>query len=414
MTFFTRIKAVAKGLLGPSAETSGTANPAGWLNLGWGRPTLSGLPRVSEGGALAHGTVYTCVNVIAQDLAKVPLILYRRLPKGGKERVAEHPAARIMSHGDQAHGVPAYAIRYGLQWALGLRGNAYAYIRRNGRGEIIGLDPIHNDQVSLLKNGRERFYDFEDGAGSRRRVSWRDMLHLRSGAEDGWTGRSPIEMASETLAVALGAQNFAGRHITGRGVIRGVVEHPDWFQEEEEADLFAVRILKTLDDPEANGIPILPHGMTYKSVGMSPADAQLLEQRRFDREQIAGIYRVPPAKAGIFEHGLRANVEQQAIDYVTDCLLGWAKLSEDHFNLYLLTEDERNDLHFEYLFDGLMRATTRDRIESLLRATGGPFMTRNEARALENRAPISGADDLLPPSNMAALPKEAEDADAKD
>ncbi len=149
--------------------------------------------------------------------------------------------------------------------------------------------------------------------------------------------------------------------------------------------------------------------MSYKSVGMSPADAQLLEQRRFDREQIAGVYRVPPAKAGIFEHGLRANVEQQAIDYVTDCLLGWARLNEDHFNLYLLTEEERADLHFEYLFDGLMRATTRDRTESLLRATGGPFLTRNEARALENRAPIPGADDLLPPSNMAALPGQEDD-----
>ncbi|MDD2870332.1 phage portal protein [Neomegalonema sp.] len=409
MSVFDRMKAAARVLVGPSAEASGTARPAGWLDLGWGRASLSGLPRVDERAALAHGTVYTCVNVIAQDLAKVPLILYRRLPKGGKARVSDHPAARLMAQGDAAYGVPASVIRYGLQWALGLRGNAFAWIRRNGRGEVIGLDPIHNDRITLLKNGRERFYEFEDGAGVQRRVSWRDLLHLRSGAEDGWTGRSPIEMAADTLAVALGAQSFAGRHITGRGVIRGVVEHPDWFQDDEDAERFALRIRKTLDDPEANGIPILPYGMSYKSVGMSPADAQLLEQRRFDREQIAGVYRVPPAKAGIFEHGLRANVEQQAIDYVTDCLLGWARLNEDHFNLYLLTEEERADLHFEYLFDGLMRATTRDRTESLLRATGGPFLTRNEARALENRAPIPGADDLLPPSNMAALPGQEDD-----
>lgn len=399
--------------LGPSAS-SGTASPAGWLTqFGWGQASIKGLPRVDERSALSHGTVYACANVISQDLAKIPLHLYRRTEDGGKERVRDHPAARVLSR-MSAPGVPAYSSRYSLHWALLLRGNAYGHIRRNGRGEIVSLEPIPNGQVSVLESGRERVYDFEDAEGIRRRVGWRDMLHLRYCAEDGWTGRSPLQVGAETISVALGAQRYAGKHVSGRGVVRGVVEHPDWFESDEVARAHAQKIRESIDDPESNGIPILPYGMSLKEVGMSPADAQLLEQRRFDREQIAAMFRVPPAKAGIFEHGLKANVEQQAIDYVTDCLLGWARLHEMTFNLALLTEDEQDEYFFEYLFDGLVRATLKDEIEALIKACGGPFMTRQEARVIRNLKKMDGADALLPPPNMAKLESAPEQEDEDD
>ncbi|WP_018634398.1 phage portal protein [Neomegalonema perideroedes] len=395
----------------PGAASSPPQKDPGWFGLREiGRGRRGGLPRVSEDSALAHGTVYACVNAIAQDMAKVPLHLYRRTKSGDKERVYDHPALEALTI-QSSEGVPAIVARYALQWAVSLRGNAFAFIRRGGDGRIKSLETIHNDHVSIYRNGSRRYYDFEDAEGERRRVGWRDMLHLRLCAEDGWLGRSPLAVASHTMALALGAQAHAGRHVTEREAIRAVVEHPDWFQDDDEARRHAQRIRNALDDPEANGIPILPFGMSFKTVGLSPADEELLAQRRFDREQIATIYRVPPAKAGIYEHGLKGSVEQQAIDYVTDCLLGWAKLNEDHFRLALLTEEERRSgLRFEYLFDGLMRATTRERIEAFVRAAGGPYMTRAEARSASNLPWRADAEGLLPPPNMAALPEqESED-----
>jgi HK97 family phage portal protein len=399
-----RIEPVISGAvsepMASSSETSGTSAPAPWMQeAGFASvPSVARLPRVSAVLAQRHATIYACCNVIAGDLAKVPLKLYQR--RGAlEERVRDHPAAYLLNV-EAAPGVAASVLRFALGYAFTLRGNAFAYAPRDGAGELELLDLIRQDGCTVLRAGRARFYDFEDGEGVRRRAPGRAMVHLRYMAEDGWNGRSPLEVASESVGLALAGQEAAARTASG-GTTRAVIKVEDAFEDDEAYRRNARRISAAIRNPELEGFPIIGAGDDIKTLDLSAADQELLASRKFDREQLAAIYRVPPAKLQMMEYGVKANGEQQAIDYLTDCLLHWAGLFEDQLALTVLTEAERRAGFFlRHDFGALLRPTTKERYEALNKAVGGPFMTPNEARSIDGRGPLPDGDTLNPAPNM--------------
>ena len=381
---------------------SGVRQPATWLaDVGWGGDVAAapGLPRATPATAQRHATVFACCNVIAGDLAKVPLKLYRKEPDGRETRIRDHPVAYILNV-EASPGVAAFVTRYALVYALCLRGNSYGYAPMDGDGMPTLLDALRPDSVHVLRSGRARVYDLEDGAGIRRRAPSRSVIHMRYMAEDGWTGRSPLQVASESMGLALAGQSAAARTAAG-GRARGVIKLDDEYESEEARTRNAKRVHAAMTDPDKGGWPILGPGEDVKTLDLSAADQQLLETRKFDREQIAAMYRVPPMKLQMLEHGVKANGEQQAIDYTTDCLLHWGSLVEAQFGLGLLTEGERRaGLYLRHDFGALLRTTTKDRYEALQKATGGPFMVPNEARRIEGLDPVAEGDRLNPAPNM--------------
>lgn len=397
-----------------ASDTSGTAKPTGWLSdIGWGSQSrVKTLPRVSATIAQKHATVFSCCNVIAGDLSKIPLKLYQRQADGVETRLRDHPAAYLMNV-ESSPGVPAVVARYALGYVFALRGNAFAFAPRDGGGELELVETLLPDGVSILRNGRERFYDFEDGAGQLRRAPSRAMVHLRYMALDGWTGRSPIEIAAESMGIALAGQEAAARSVSGV-TLRAYIKMEDQYEDDEAYKRNAKRVRNAIDDPEANGYPILGANDEIKRLDLSAADQELLATRSHDREQIASLYRVPMPKLQILEHGVKANAEQAAIDYLTDCLFHWGKQLEDQYALSLLTERERRSgMFFRHDFDTLLRPTTKERYEALSKGVGGPFLLANEARRKEGYDPLPGGDQLYPPPNMTRTegqPKETDDA----
>lgn len=389
-----------------SAVAADTATPQtpkgiGWItDAGWGgQSRVKSLPRVTSTLAQRHATVFSCCNVIAGDLSKIPLKLYQRGKDGIEQRVRDHPAAYLMNV-ESAPGVPAVVTRFAMTYIFALRGNAHAFAPRDGGGDLELIEALLPDTVSILKNGRNRFYDFEDGAGVRRVVAHRAMVHLRYMALDGWTGRSPLEVAAESVGLALAGQEAAARMASGT-VLKAYIKMEDTFTDDEAYRRNGRRIRAAIDDPEHNGIPILGANDAIQRLDLSAADQELLATRRFDREQLMGIYRVPPPKLGVLEYGVKANAEQAAIDYLTDCLLHWGKQCEDQFALSLLTERERRaGMFFRHDFDTLLRPTTKERYEALGKAVGGPFITANEARRKEGYTPMAEGNMLYPPPNM--------------
>ncbi|TMV83233.1 phage portal protein, partial [Thioclava sp. BHET1] len=250
------------------------------------------------------------------------------------------------------------------------------------------------------------------GALIYRRASQRSMVHLRYMAEDGWTGRSPIEVAAESIGLALAGQEAAARAASGTQM-RAVLKMEDVFEDDETYFRNARRVRASIQDPDANGIPIIGATDDIKSLELSAADIQLLESRKFDREQIAGIYRVPPSKLQMLENGVKANTQQQAIDYKADCLLHWGGFVESQASIGFLSEGERRDgLYLTHDYDALMQATTKERYDALRSATGAPWMTPNEARLGEGLSPVAGGDDLAPAPNMTrdAIPAKTSDS----
>lgn len=396
---------------------SGTAWPAGWItDGGWGAQSrVKTLPRVSASNAQRHATVFSCCNVIAGDLSKIPLKLYRRHDDGREERIRDHPAAFLLNV-ESSPGVPAIVTRFALAYVFALRGNAYAYAPRDGGGDLELVEALNPDGVSVLRNGRARFYDFEDGAGILRRSPSRTMLHMRYMALDGWTGRSPIEVAAESVGLALAGQESAARTVSGT-FIRAYVSMEDQYENDEDYLRNQRRVRAALNDPDSNGVPIVGMNDKIQRLDLTAADQELLASRRFDREQLASIYRVPPTKLQILEYGVKANAEQAAIDYLTDCLLHWGKQLEDQYALSLLTAREREmGMFFRHDFDTLLRPTTKERYEALAKAVGGPFISPNEARRKEGYDPTPDGDQLYPPPNMTRSEgqgQEKEEEDAK-
>lgn len=391
---------------------SGTSEPKGWLaDIGWGgQSRVKTLPRVSASIAQKHATVFACCNVIAGDLSKIPLKLYRRRGGGREERVRDHPAAYLLNV-ESSPGVPATVTRLALAYVFALRGNSYAYAPRDGAGELQLIETISPDGVSVLRNGRERFYDFEDGSETLRRAPSRSMLHLRYMALDGWTGRSPLEVACESVGIALAGQESAARTVSG-SFLRAYIKMEDVYESEEAYKRNQRRVKNAIEDPESNGFPVLGQNDEIHRLDLTAADQELLSSRRFDREQLASIYRVPPPKLQILENGVKANAEQAAIDYLTDCLLHWGKQLEDQYALSLLTERERRaGYFFRHDFDTLLRPTTKERYEALSKAVGGPFISPNEARRKEGWADKDGGDDLYPPPNMTREDTRAKEQD---
>lgn len=409
----TRRKAAPVARVEPviaSAPTSGTRDPNGGLfNIGYGgQSRVRTLPRATGLVAQRHATVFACANNIAGDHCKVPLKMFQRDGEGGEKRVRDHPAAYLMNV-EASPGISARVLRFALVYAYCIRGRGHGFAPRDGGGELELIEAINPDAVSMFKAGRSRVFEFEDGAGVRRRVPARSMVNLRYMPEDGWTGRSPIEVAGESFGLALAGQEAAARTASGT-TMRAVIKMEDHYATDEEYSRNGKRIRNALTDPENEGFPIIGAGDSIDSLDLSAADQELLASRKFDREQIAAVYRMPPSKLQMLEYGVKANGEQQAIDYLTDCLMHWSSLIEAEYAMGLLTEAERRaGLFFRHDFGALLQPTTKEKYDALTKAVGGPIMTANTAQKIANLPVTAGPDDdrLNPAANM-TRPAETE------
>lgn len=386
-----------------AAATSGAArpDPAFWGELGWGQSRVKSLPVVTPAVAERHATVFACGNVISGDLAKLPILVMQRGRRGRDVEVYDHPLGYLLNV-EASPGVAAMVARFALVYAYAIRGRSYAYAPRDGAGELTMIDVIRPDMCSELEiiGERGRVYDFEDGARVRRRAVGRNMVHLRYMAEDGWTGRSPLQVAAESMGLALAGQEAAARAASGTQM-RAFAKMAGYYEDDEDYRRAVRRLRGVLSDPAHNGVPIVGPDDDIKSLELSAADQELLASREFDREQIAAVYRVPPSKLMILRFGVKANGEQQAIDYKADCLSHWGGLVEAGLCQGLLTEAERRSgLYLVHNYDALLEATTKERFEAYARAVGGPWMTWREVRELEGLDNLPEGEAPYPPANM--------------
>lgn len=385
---------------GVTASSSGSNSglmAVGWGGLG-GQSRVKSLPRVTPDRAALHGTVFACCNNIAGDLSKVPLKLYQADSSGNDTRVREHPLDYLVRR-EASSGVPAQLVRFAAIYAYALRGVGHIYAPRDGGGELMRLDIVRQHTVARSQHRGTQVYDFVDGTGERRRVTHRSMAHLRYMAEDGWTGRSPLQVAAESVGIALAGQEAAARNASG-GTKRGAIKLSDNYESTEDRDRQARR-LKALMRDNDDAWPVIGPDEDVKRLDLSAADQELLSSRKFDREMLAAIYRMPPSKLQMLEFGVKANGEQQAIDYLTDCLLHWSVLVEAQLDMALLTEDERRrGLFLRHDFGALLQPTIKEQYEAIKGAVGGPFLRPNEGRQKLGLAAVDEGNLLNPAPNM--------------
>lgn len=367
--------------------------PGGMLMTG-GVQTGAGVA-ISEDRSMQYAAVQACVRVLSEDIAALPLHLYRRTKDGGKERATDHPMYRLL-HNQPNPEMTSVAFREALMVNLLLTGNGYAFIEYDGLGRVMALWPLLSSMVEPFraKDGIIRYrvngYTIEA----------EEILHIPGLGYDGLVGMSPIAYARESIGLGVAAEQFGSAFFKNGTHLGGVITMPGKMDDAayERTSREFKAMYKGLQN--SHGIPLLEGGAKFEPVGIAPDDAQFLETRKYQRTEIAAIFRVPLHLIGDLEHATFSNIEHQDLSYLQRSLLPWLVRIEQGMNNRLLTDEERANYMIEHDTAGFMRGDTKSRYEAYSIAIQNGIMTRNEARIRENMNPVEGADELLQPLNM--------------
>ncbi len=377
--------------------------PPAWVKALGGWETASGV-EVNAATALQYSAVWACTRVLSETVASLPLHLYRRLPGGGKERAVDHPLYRIL-HDDANDETTSFYFRETLMGHLCGWGNAYAEIEINGRGQVIGLWGLRPDRMKVERENSKLKYTYRlnrpDSQGQHQHVfAPEQVLHVPGLGFDGVVGYSPIRMARQAIGLGLATEEFGARFF-GNDARPGIVlQHPDRLSKDARETLQKSWTSKYGTLAKSHSVAILEEGLQLVEIGIPPEDAQFLQTRKFQRSEIASIYRVPPHKIGIMDAATFSNIEHQSIEFVVDTIRPWLVRWEQVLNTKLLLPSERGKYFTEFLVDGLLRGDIKSRYEAYAVGRMNGFLNANEIRELENMNPFEGGDVYLVPLNM--------------
>lgn len=364
--------------------------------------------------AMQAAAVFSSVRVISEDIGKLPCLLYRRLPNGGKERATTHPVYGLLRR-----------IPNPWQTPIGFFGTAAAHIELHGAAaSYITFDPRNGKPMELLPiNGRVRVeqdanwgvrYFVRKTDGSETEVPSKHILYIPGLSIDGVTGLSTISYMRETIGVALATERHAGRFFKNSArpsiIVSRPKDAPAWST--EAAANFVADMKQKWGGENSSGIGLLEEGMTAAALQLSAKDSQFLETRGYNRSEIAGIFRVAPHKIGDLSRSTNNNIEHQGLEHLSDCLLPRLVRFEQSLSRALLTPAEQEEYVIEFMVDSVLRADFKSRMDGYaIGITNGVF-SPNECRVMENRNPREGGDEFLRPLNM--TPSNAKDSTSQD
>nr|WP_236842376.1 phage portal protein [Boudabousia tangfeifanii] len=354
--------------------------------------------------------VYACVRILAEAVASLPLHLYqeREGSTGGSERAVGHPLYRVL-HDEPNAEMTSFVFRETLMTHLLLWGNAYAQVIRNGRGEVIGLYPLLPSQMVVDRDpdtGLLRYTYRPQTAGKPPVVvlSPADVLHIPGLGFDGLVGYSPIQMARNAIGMGLACEEYGARFFANGAAPGGVLEHPGTIRD-------PARVRESWQSTfggseNAGKIAVLEEGMKYTPIGISPEQAQFLETRKFQINEIARIFRIPPHMVGDLEKSSFSNIEQQSLEFVKYTLDPWVIRWEQALTKTLLTGADREKYSIAFNLEGLLRGDYASRMQGYAVARQNGWMSANDIRQLENLDLIpedQGGDLYLVNGNMLPL-----------
>jgi HK97 family phage portal protein len=380
-------------------RASGIATPEKWL-VDWfngGQESASGVT-VTEDTALQASAVFACVKVLAESVSSLPLIMYQRLERG-KERANQHPLYGIL-HDLPNPELTSLELRELLMGHLALRGNAYSELVRDRGGRVREIWPLNPTKMVVKRENKRLIYEYTLPDGTQTPLRPDKVWHIRGFGTDGLTGLSPIGMAREQIGLALALQEFGARFF-GQGAHPGLVlSHPKVLSPQAHANLESSLAKKYSGLGKSHRVMVLEEGLTPTQVGIPPEDAQFLESRKFQRAEIASIYRVPLHMIQDLDRSTNNNIEHQSLEFVVHTLRPWLERFEQTIYRDLLTAEERKEYFVEHLVNGLLRGDIKSRYDAYAVARQNGWMSANDIRELENMNPAEGGDRYLVNGNM--------------
>ena len=356
---------------------------------------------VTERSAMQMTAVYSCVRILAEAIAGLPLHLYRYTEDGGKEKAVDHPLYLLL-HDEPNPEMSSFVIRETLMTHLLLWGNAYAQIIRNGKGEVVALYPLMPNKMSVDRDEHgQLYYSYnrtEDEAptmkGSTVILRPEDVLHVPGLGFDGLVGYSPIAMAKNSIGLAIATEEYGAKFFANGAAPSGVLEHPGTIKDPSRVR----EAWQSQFGGSANSgkIAVLEEGMKYTPISISPEQAQFLETRKFQINEIARIFRVPPHMVGDLEKSSFSNIEQQSLEFVKYTLDPWVVRWEQSIARRLLAPEEKKQYFVKFNLEGLLRGDYQSRMNGYAIGRQNGWMSANDIRELENldRIPAEDGGDL--------------------
>ncbi|WBW49423.1 phage portal protein [Peptoniphilus equinus] len=360
---------------------------------------------VNEFTAMQMAAVYSCVRVLAETLAGLPLHLYKRESSNSKEKARDHPLYFLL-HDEPNEEMTSFVFRETLMTHLLLWGNAYAQIIRNGRGEVINLYPLMPNKMTVMRSeDGEIFYKYKHKNEDVYLLK-EHILHIPGLGFDGLIGYSPITMAKNAIGMAMACEEYGASFFQNGAQPGGVLEHPGIIKNPQRV---RESWNKAFQGPQnANKVAVLEEGMKYQPIAIAPSEAQFLETRKFQINEIARIFRIPPHMIGDLEKSSFSNIEQQSLEFVKYTLDPWIVRWEQSLERSLLTKKEKESYFIKFNLDGLLRGDYESRMNGYAVGRQNGWMSANDIRELENLDRIlaeEGGDLYLVNGNMLPLNK---------
>ena len=350
--------------------------------------TTAGKP-VNERSSMQMTAVYSCVRILAEAVAGLPIHLYKYTDTGGKEKAADNPLYFLL-HDEPNPEMTSFVFRETLMTHLLLWGNAYSQIIRNGKGQVVALYPLMPNRMTVDRNENGQLYysyqtskdDAHTMKGSTVILKASDVLHIPGLGFDGLVGYSPIAMAKNAIGMAIACEEYGAKFFANGAAPGGVLEHPGTLKD-------PTKIRESWNatfggSSNSSKVAVLEEGMKYTPIAISPEQAQFLETRKFQINEIARIFRIPPHMVGDLEKSSFSNIEQQSLEFVKYTLEPWLVRWEQSMVRSLLSPKEKQTYFIKFNVDGLLRGDYQSRMNGYAVGIQNGFMSPNDVRGLEN------------------------------
>mgnify|MGYP000902562331 CR=1 FL=1 len=350
----------------------------------------------------AQPQVRTVVDFLARNLAQIGLHLFRRVSDTDRERVTDHPLAKLIGRPNPR--MTQYRFVDSLVHDVGIYDVAcFAKLKADdGSRSLFRLPP------AMLSPIGESWLDLEGvklkGTRGSREFALDDVLLFRGYSPTGVWGTPPMETLRQILLESWNASTYRSQLWSNGARFAGIIERPKeakWSPTAREQFRGDWNGLYTGDGPGAGGTPILEDGMKFVPNAITPQQAEYTAARKLTREEAAAAYHVPLPMVGILEHATFSNIKEQHQQLYQDCLGPWLVMLQQELVLQLVPDFTGTDeMYFEFNLDAKMRGSFEEQAGVMQTMVGGPVMTRNEGRARLNLPRLEGGDELIVPMNV--------------
>lgn len=355
--------------------------------------------------ALRVATVFSCIRILSEAVAKLPIKVYQE-DESGVQKQTQHPVYKLLRLRPNPY-MNAYDFWKCMEAQDCLYGNAYASIEFNNKGQIAGLWPIDSSKIKivvdndtamsgLIQSQSQVYYQVDLGY-EQRKLMPDEILHFKGGVTlDGIVGLSPLDCLKATLESGAAANEFVNNFYKQGLQVKGIIQYVGDLDERAKRNFRDKFESMSSGLNNSHRVALLPIGYQFMPISLNMHDAQFLENNQLTIRQIASSFGIKMHQLNDLSRATYSNVTEQQKEFYTDTLQPKLTGYEQELTYKLLLDREiESGLFFRFNADAMLRSDIKTRYEAYRIGVQGGFITPNEARAKEELPAIEGGDQLL-------------------